>query len=230
MTEEQKEILIGKMIDNPSALTDAEIETILHDPEMRDIYRMSVSVSSAFRSYGDYDPDKEWSSFKSKIRRPKSLWIRRTTWAAAVIAATVLLGGVLIKLSGPIDTHKHTVASPLTEVISEPAESKPATPLPADSISAESVESATIRHKVSREREKRHIAKSRTSSRKVSADTRPVDVEEYLRIQQARIDNDIAVQNAEALSEEYADLLAILEARGNGDMADNNVIGKLTMQ
>lgn len=55
MTEEQKEILIAKLLDCPSSLSDEELDLILHDGELREIYDASVAMSGALVRQPDFD-------------------------------------------------------------------------------------------------------------------------------------------------------------------------------
>ena len=67
MTEEQKEILIAKMLDAPSSLSDVELDSILHDDELRDIYEASAALSSACIRQPEWDMKAEWNSFRPRI-------------------------------------------------------------------------------------------------------------------------------------------------------------------
>lgn len=76
------------------------------------------------------------------------------------------------------------------------------------------------------------IAKAEVAPAKASrAQEEPViDIDEYLRIQQARIDNDLAIQAAESYMEEYDNLVPILDAAGVYDPEFDNAIRKVTME
>ena len=55
-------------------------------------------------------------------------------------------------------------------------------------------------------------------------------VDEYIRIQQAIIDNEIALQYAEVIEEEYEALLPYLDAAGADDDKMDKTIARITMQ
>ena len=76
----------------------------------------------------------------------------------------------------------------------------------------------------------RHLAKAEIDQSKTTVGQVETDVDEYLRIQQARIDNDLAMQVAESYTEEYDDLVAILDAAGAYNPELDNVIRKVTME
>lgn len=63
MTEEQKEILIAKMLDAPASLSDMELDAILNDDELRDIYAASAALDSAYAAEAEFDMDAEWKRF-----------------------------------------------------------------------------------------------------------------------------------------------------------------------
>ena len=106
MTEEQKEILISKMVDNPATLTDLEIDLILKDPELLDIYEMSSSVSGAYNSASDIDIEKEWKLFRPSILIKPRL-MTRVMRVAAVFLGILLcssMGWLIYDLNSSKDT------------------------------------------------------------------------------------------------------------------------------
>ena len=80
MTEEQKEILIAKMLDAPSSLSDVELDSILHDDELRDIYEASAALSSACIRQPEWDMKAEWNSFRPRIRRKPPQCVGSCVW------------------------------------------------------------------------------------------------------------------------------------------------------
>ncbi len=60
--------------------------------------------------------------------------------------------------------------------------------------------------------------------------TEEIDIDEYLRVQQARIDNDLALQAAAVYQEEYDNLLPILILSGIDTDDFENEIGIVTAQ
>lgn len=84
MTDIQKEILIEKMINCPTDLTDEELMLILSDEELKDIYETSRILKTSLAKPPETDPRKEWELYRPRIaRRPNMFgWIARI---AAVI-------------------------------------------------------------------------------------------------------------------------------------------------
>lgn len=55
-------------------------------------------------------------------------------------------------------------------------------------------------------------------------------MDEYLRIQRARVDNDLAMQAAESYMREYNDLVALLDAVEAHNPELDNMINQVTME
>lgn len=94
MTDIQKEILIEKMINCPTDLTDEELMLILSDEELKDIYETSRILKTSLAKPPETDPRKEWELYRPRIaRRPNMFgWIARI---AAVFFAVVLIGKIV---------------------------------------------------------------------------------------------------------------------------------------
>ena len=231
MTEEQKEILIARMLDAPSSLSDEELDSILHDDELRDIYDASAALSSACIPKPEFDMKAEWSNFRPRIRRKPSplRWVMRV---AAIFLGVIVVSGitgriidkvfsgeqasVIAKAEQPKDL-QITPAKPSCQqvnAVEEEIEEKPTTVRR---------HSAVDRHLLSK-------AETNQSSSVAAHVESEIDVDEYLRIQQARIDNDLAMQVAESCLDEYDDIVGVLDAVGAYSPALDNVIIKVTME
>lgn len=151
MTDEDKDILIMKMIDDPASLSENEIETILNDGELHDIYETSSSIGGAYAASREFNAASEWALFRQRVRKKPPVW-RRVMRIAAILLGIAAVSGFLTT----IFDHSHEDDSTDFYTRAE---------LPETVISDE------------------------------------IDIEEYLRIQKARIDNDIAMLNAEMYEE-----------------------------
>lgn len=218
MTEVQKEILIAKILDSPSCLSDEEVGIILHDDEMRDIYEISAAVNGSVRaSEMALDVDDEWSRFRARYRKNGSplRWIVRTAAVISGIILVSLLAGFLIFRISPADETKVIAKADPAIIIGEslPAIKEEYAPaIPAEA-----------------EKPAKPITKTRKAPRKESApgqDTIEIDIDEYLRIQQAAIDNEIALQTARIIKEEYE----VLAPESMDGYDTYNIIRKLTVQ
>jgi len=226
MTEEQKDILIAKMIDAPSTLSDEEVELIQHETELAEIYEMSAVVSGACIAQPEIDMEKEWERFCPQLRqRPASYrWVFRF---AAIFAGLVFISALMVMIVDRLfaDGGQTMVASlekpsvggmefrveatppdPETPVVAEAARRKP----------------ATVR--------RRRNVKARVSERNPITPQDEREVEEYLRLQQARIDNDLALLCAEIFEEEYKSMLMFLDEAKLEEGAMSYAIKKVTME
>lgn len=232
MTEEQKEILIAKMLDAPSALSDEDLDAIRHDEELRDIYDASSAVSNACVSQPELDVAAEWRRFRPRIRRrPTAMrWIMRV---AAIFLGVIFVSAVAVRMINSLFTGDQ---QPVIAKLS-PRENVTEVPSLPQSPQAVVAEEDPIRVEPAIDKRRsmaptRHIAKTE----KIRPETTPhqaetdIDVDEFIRIQQARIDNDLAMLVAESYLEEFDDLLPILDAAGVYSQELDNAVRKVTME
>lgn len=232
MTEEQKEILIAKMLDAPSSLSDEELDLISNDDELRDIYAVSASLSNANVCQPEIDIKAEWHNFMPRIQlKPsKKDWIMRV---AAIFLGVIFATSIVVRI---ID---HTFSEEQQPAIAKIDSTPKANSTPVEHQNpqdheekgkAPEEEPKAIRSHTSEANN--HIAKAEATKHtdsKAQAET-DIDIDEYLRIQQARIDNDLAMQAAESYIEEYDDLVAMLDAAGAYNPALDNMIRTVTME
>lgn len=231
MTEEQKVALISKMLDAPSSLSDEETDAILRDEELRDMYETSSAVSSAFIRQPELDMDAEWMHFSRRLRR-KPTAMRRFVCIAAIFLGMMLVSGIVTMIVDDGPVAGRTAATARLQPIGHPGE-QPVGQQPERIVEIDvAVEAGTVA-------ERNRLAQSSCRRAKADADTSmdvawrvegEVDVEEFLRIQQARIDNDLAVLASEAYREEYDDIVSILDAAGVYNHELDNVIREITME
>lgn len=225
MTQEQRDQIISRMINAPETLTEADIEAIRRDEELRDLYELSASLSAAAAPAPEYDMAKEWETFRRKMRRRPApsrwAWVRRS---AAVFLGVIVVGGLLGRVidavfttdasSGQIaqavltDTIFATVTPELDvdlEVTEAPA---PVAPSPVPS-------------------KKKLPAKTAELMTELIAEA---DIEEILRAQEARVQNDLALSAAQAIREEYTSNLQIYDILTETDDIAEIAILNLTMQ
>lgn len=231
MTEEQKDILIARMLDSPASLTDEQLEMILHDDELRDIYEMSAAVSSACVRHKELDMEKELELFRPRIRR-KPFPMRWVMRVAAIFLGVSLISSVSGWIIDYIFSTSYDTAIAKVEKTSEVKEVSsvreiPAFPPPREEASAVSEGNKRIMKKVADDAPVRQIEKQASVE---TQEDDEIDIDEYLRIQQARIDNEIAMQNAEIYSVEYNNYLRMLNPQDACEEDMESAIGYLTMQ
>lgn len=227
MTEVQKEILIAKMLDSPSCLSDEEVDIILHDDKMRDIYEISCAVSGCVRSAEPVlDMDEEWTRFNLRRTRKRS----PKRW---IISVAAMLSGIIF-------------ISFLTGIFSDRLPSSDDTAAMDDKYPHKTVEVALFaleetyhpripeKEEIPAPPERTTPAKARKAQRH-RAEAKPettisdMEIDEYLRIQQAAIDNEIALQSAQVIKDEFQ-LLTDPEAIAGFDIDVDNAIKRITVQ
>ncbi len=232
MTEDQKEILIAKMIDVPHSLSDEDLEEIMTDDELRDIFEISSTVRGACIRQPEIDVAEEWRLFHHRIH-PKPTKMRWFIRVAAIFSGILIVSGIMMKM---IDYPFSTEGQLPDSKKGNTAHAENILTITRSTKSLEPQESVTIKEPTIRTKQasvsSQHHDKNKTTKQKQEPEglITDIDIDEYLRIQQARIDNDLAVQVAEAYMEEYYHLLPILDASGTNNPYIDNLIRKTTMQ
>ncbi len=212
MTEELKDILISKMIDAPESLTSDDLEMILGDEELKDIYNVSSAVGGAMISRREMDVEQEWRLFRHRILTKPSL-SRRFMRVAAIFLGVVVASGIIGKVLDYTLTkgyEKQVAASVVPESPTVNESDTPRNMLPAVESPIETRE-AMVNQK--------EIVKTATPKIRVKETVveEEIDVDEYLRIQQEDIENEIIKQNAEIYVDELYAMREFLS-----DVSDNN--------
>lgn len=188
MTEEHKEILLGRMVDNPAGLSSDDMAMIAGDEELRELYQLSVDLKTACVRPPEIDEAKEWQRFRSRMREAhRSRWSRMMR-VAAIFLGVMLLSGVAVTL---ID--RMTLVSESTEIAALPVDTVTVAPMQEEAAGPELMADAAV---------KEAGGKAKRAVRKQSAPSEP-SIEEYLAVQQARIENEIATELAEVIKQQY---------------------------
>lgn len=231
MTEEKKEILIAKILDAHSSLSDEELDLILNDDELRDIYSVSAYITGAYIRQPEFDMKAEWNKFRPRIRRkPTAMhWIMRV---AAIFLGVLFASSVVVKI---IDSAFTDDRRPVIAKVEHSPEIDDKPVVHQNAQVTESEEEPEIRQEIESNNSyggNRHLTEAETShpGRSVSQDESDTDVDEFLRIQEACIDNDLAMQVAESYAEEYDDLATLLDAVGTHNPELDIMIKKVTME
>ncbi len=198
MTEGQKDILICKMLDNPDSLTDKELEMILHDEELRDIYEVSALVSGAVASQKEFDAEQEWRLFRHRIL-PKPSWTRRFMRIAAIFLGVIVVSGIIGKI---ID---YTLTKGYEEQMAETVKSTKAKSheIKEDTPKIPYVEPTSMPEQAKEAATPKIAAHKKTIQPPQNEEDEEIDVDEYLRQQQEEIEDAIIRQNAEIQIDEY---------------------------
>lgn len=188
MTEEHKEILLGRMVDNPAGLSSDDMAMIAGDEELRELYQLSVDLKTACVRPPEIDEAKEWQRFRSRMRvAHRSRWSRMMR-VAAIFLGVMLLSGVAVTLIDRV-----MLVSESTEIAALPVDTVTVAPMQEEVAGPELMADAAV---------KEAGGKAKRAVRKQSAPPEP-SIEEYLAVQQARIENEIATELAEVIKQQY---------------------------
>jgi len=195
MSPEEKDILLLKMLNDPGTLSEQEICQIMAEDELRELSAISAELKQLYAPSVHIDADKEWAVFRCRIQPRRHRNILRWYYAAAaVFAGLIIVSVVLLYLNGNSpDSRQTCVLTKADSIFSVPLHQVDEDTLPTQASEAKkaAVSSSSAENRVI------SVAKKRNVSRKRPAPTvKDVDVEEYLRLEQARIDNEIALQKA----------------------------------
>ncbi|MDE6299323.1 MAG: hypothetical protein K2M10_06745, partial [Muribaculaceae bacterium] len=203
MTEEQKEILIAKMLDAPDSLSEAEVEMILHDDELRQLQAISYEMEDALTPGPKIDIERELDLWRLRLRkRPsKFRWIMRV---AAVFAGVMILSGGVVKLVDFIFSQGEETVTAEVDKSSDP-QLIISLPMP-------TIEDAQIAETKTPPAEKKLSTSSRRiihkSARKLPAEREEeFDIDEYIRLQQAKVEHELAMQGANYVLEDVGDYM-----------------------
>ncbi len=228
MTEEQKEKLIAKMLDSPSSLSDEELEMMTLDEELRDIYEISSSVSGACMSAPHLEPSQEWMRFRPRImRRPSPMrWIMRV---AAIFLGIAFVSAVVVRMIDSRFTPDNRPHIAMLEPI-KPSDTAPLQPSAVQEAEECQVADASPAARMLEPSARPRVAKAVATCCEPPSECTDIDIDEYLRIQQARTDNELAVLTADAMSDELAVLHRMCDIAGLDDQAVESAIRCVTMQ
>ena len=230
MTEQDKDRLIAKMLDAPSSLSDEELKSILSDEELRDIYEMSAAVSGVCIAQPDFDMANEWDRFRPNIRR-KPMPMRWAMRVAAIFLGVVFIGAIMVRIiDRTFDTPRPVIAD-VQNVEKSAVINSVEKFIRSDEIPGKEDSQSSI---LSNKAVPSGQYASKTNAIKTEQMEVPeedIDIDEYLRIQQARIDNDLAMMAAESYIYEYNEFLQNLDDIDSYDTTDlDNAIRQVTMQ
>ncbi|MDE6547786.1 MAG: hypothetical protein K2L22_02190 [Muribaculaceae bacterium] len=228
MTEEQKDILIGKMIDSPSSLTDEELDMILTDDELKDIYKISSDVMGACMPQPEMDVEREWRLFRHRILSKPSptRWIMRV---AAIFLGVMLASGILVKFTDYLltDENKTIVASDAGKRVDLNDQVNGNNEIDHPMKDEEPIsEMLPIKAAIpdARPAKTKRIS---SAAKKVEIEEEEIDIDEYLRLQQSEIDQEIAVLNAEMYLDEWdamREFFGYMNGENMGEAETNTII------
>ncbi|MCM1451968.1 MAG: hypothetical protein NC102_06900 [Clostridium sp.] len=206
MTQPERDKIIEKMLTKPSALSDAEIERILADDELCQLYDAAMQAKAAI-SLKDYDADAEWAAFVPKLKKKPRFAF--AGWSAAAAVAALLIAGIsFLKTSDNKESTMTLIAKTDTLYINQgvtEAEIK------------DSVEPELLAQAEAKLPEAPKISNKKKTTSPPNIPTPPlnnptlqqpaeIDLQEAYIIEQARIENELATLRAQAyIAQSYAE-------------------------
>lgn len=200
MTDDQKNELIGKMIDCPESLSPQDMEAIASDQELRDIYQVSASLAGAYAPMPDCKAEEQWARLRPLLMRPR----RRRAWAfraAAAVAAVALVAGlVMLRAPEPGPQLAVEIPEPASGQVSDTAAVAvtKASVAPELMANAEAVAQAKPKTAKAKPAKRKAAGKAKKAA---AADTLSFD--QMMRVEQARADHCQAMAMAEVYLSNY---------------------------
>lgn len=235
MKEDDKVNLINKMIDNPDSLTKQDFDAILKDREIKEIYEISSSIKGFIMSGIEVNGMKEWELFRPRIKNKTNpfKWIMRV---AAIFLGIMIISNIMVRIIDRVlDQHPTTVISNSNERYDGNTQNgmkKQPLTIPLEDISQKVVEVNNV--EIVSEKEIQHLTSSpKATKEKIDSEipkSNEIDIDEYLRIQEAKIENELAFLNAQIYLEEIERIKLDLENQGFDEEWIDKEIKKITTQ
>lgn len=226
MTDAQKERLIEKMIDTPSLMTDEELELILNDQELWDIYEMSSSLSNAYIPQPEVVIRKEWKSFKPFLKKKPNfihIFVKIAAIFLGILVLSSITGMVVYRLVNN-DERKVIVKVDEKKIIEVLSSEEPKNTLSENKNEMTPSESQNNIYQTPREVNSKSVINDNMK------ESEEIDIEEYMRIQQARVDNELAVLEVQLILDEYNELIPLIDSLNIDNSLLQAKINNLTIQ
>lgn len=205
--QKDKDLLLEKLLDPDATLTDVELDMLLADKELREIHEISAAVRGTSLQPSEIDVEQEWKLFRHKLH-PRSTpwrWIMRV---AAIFLGILFVSGILkfgidrilTDNQGVVVAESQPSAVEESKVGENPKKGEPLPELIPVVEEATDIPVRTVRRK--------------RPVRVEVEEEEEVDIDEYLRLQQARIDNEVALLQAQLYIEELQALDVTLPFEG----------------
>ena len=166
---------------------------IADDEELRELYQLSADLKTACVKPPEIDEAKEWQRFRSRMRVAG----RRRRWSRMVRVAAIFLGVMLLSGVAMTLIDRLMLMPESTEIAAVPVDTVAVAPKQKEATGPELIAEAAVKKAV-----KESVGEAKRAGGKQSAPSEP-SIEEYLAVQQARIENEIATELAEAIKQQY---------------------------
>lgn len=106
--------IVLDMIEHPDKYSLQELDTILSDPETRDIYQILCKADSALEANKKIDVDAEWAEFSKRKKFSRRFMMRGSRAASiiAIVCTSIVAMAVGIAVTVSVANHKTETPSP----------------------------------------------------------------------------------------------------------------------
>ncbi|MDE7393674.1 MAG: hypothetical protein K2M80_04285 [Muribaculaceae bacterium] len=225
MTDELREILLAKMLDNPRELTADQLASIESDGELRELYSLALAVAGSSVAVPGMDVDAGWDALKPRLAtKPKKRFNLSASVIGAAAAVTLLvvaIAGVILNPQLPSESDialitsvddQHPAQLSIAEIKRHFSASLPTT----ESVMAKVV---TITPEPEVTLEPPEPPEPEVDEQFTVVE---IDPEELIRIEEARLDNEVAMAIADVYRTELQNQLDIAAAMIDNGLADDD--------
>lgn len=209
--------MLGRMVDNPAGLSSDDMAMIAGDEELRELYQLSADLKTACVKPPEIDEAKEWQRFRSRM----CVAGRRRRWSRMVRVAAIFLGVMLLSGVAMTLIDRQMLMPESTEIAAVPVDTVAVAPMQKEAAGPRLIAEAVVKETV-----KETGGEAKRAGGKQSTPSEP-SIEEYLAVQQARIENEIATELAEAIKQQY---LAEQEWNNLQTMMESDGLETVTLQ
>lgn len=212
MTPPDRELLIEKMLTRASTLTDSEINEIIADEELCQLYDAALYTRAAV-ALKDYDADREWQAFSASLPPSRQRWWSGPRAAAAAAIVSILATAAVLIFTPRTDMGDASVLVAQTDTIDEPETVDTVDALMPDLPPTE----AELVANASPIMPQTPKIKPRRKQHQPAAEQMTEDeVMEQIMIEKARIENEIATLVAQTyIDQSYADYMYETQCQGD---------------
>ncbi|MDE6022303.1 MAG: hypothetical protein K2G13_02260, partial [Muribaculaceae bacterium] len=189
---------------------------------------ISSDITSALAPMPELDMEKEWKAFRPRIWkwRSSSRWFMKV---AAIFLGVMVIGGITGKL---VDYFMTTDNQPLVAIVKQPEPPMKETDPKHDAEASEKGSAEVIIENNESLPGVTHRKRVKTES--IESETvkeeNIIDIDEILRIEQAKIDNEMAILAAQQIEAEYNSILLNYDLSEIDNQQLTYTVNMLTMQ
>lgn len=222
MTDELREILLAKMLDNPRELTADQLVLIESDGELRELYSLALAISESSSAVPGMDVDAGWAALKPRLApQPKKRFNLSASVIGAAAAVTLLVAAIAGVFLNPQLPSGSDIALSTSVRDQHPSQLSIAgikrsftASSPATVSEMAKIETIKPEPEVTTEPTEPEVDEQYTVAE--------IDPEELIRIEEARLDNEVAMAIADVYRTELQNHLDIAAAMIDNGLTDDD--------